>query len=822
MLGRNLIPIFKNCRYLCPRNDVKLSAFRYHLTATVTTNIPRARISNLLVPMNNNEIVPPTTAGVTEVAPVAESSQNLTTKFADDTLGYEATLVSNAHDSSFVNELIAPSSQTIIDFLQRPTALTAGSLGTSDAGILWSTDVTSAITSTKYNRMSNIYTFKCDFEFTLQINADRMQQGRYIMFYLPNGGILPASTTQAAQWRAMHTCNTMKITQLPHVEIDLATQTHVTLKIPYTSILPMMSWSTTSLSPMQTMGIIGLYPYSALNPGTGGSTTCGFTVWASMQNIVLGAASVGQMDAGTKEAKAQGVGPVSGVLNRVSNAIGVWGKVPIIGGYASQLAWMTRLAAQSAEFLGYSKPLAVEAPIRVDRKIAPFMAVADKPSYSKPLGMIAENSVAIPNRLTGIDEMSIDFIKKVPAYINQSTWTASYTSGASLFQVSVAPDHRSTWSKGTVFTPAGFLSQQFSLYRGSMNYKFKIVKTGFHRGRICVAFAPGLTTYGGSYSSTEYVFREVVDVSTTSEFSVCCPYLVPQPWTQVGTSIGTLMLWVVDPLVAPNTVSTSVTILLEAVGGDDLQFACPKTWTVDPYCPSTAQMAESYEETPCFTLGPKVSTVSDSINAYTIGEPVRSIRAILKRAYQINGYQPTLGAAASIGHFPYIVPVVTQAATTSGALQKPTVNSDPISLWSCAYALSYGSVRLLVKPVGTVPTSLETSYNFGSGQNSNWFQYGSGYQSFGTKTWSPFSIEGTAEFQSPNWNAFIGRSVTAQLANPVLGMSTDPKYSNCTYFNLGDSGSSATYTVSVCRSAGEDFGLGLFIGVPPVVDWSAS
>ena len=184
-----------------------------------------------------NDVAPPETSGTAEVRPTTDSSQNPTTKFADDSVGYRAELAHSNIEDPFSHLIVAPNSQTIIDFLQRPSILTSASFTASDSGILFSTDVCSIITSQKHSRMSNIYTWRADFELTLQVNADRFQQGRYILFWLPSGGALsPTVTGNYLPWKNMHTCNLTKITQLPHVEIDLATQTHVSLTIPYTSV----------------------------------------------------------------------------------------------------------------------------------------------------------------------------------------------------------------------------------------------------------------------------------------------------------------------------------------------------------------------------------------------------------------------------------------------------------------------------------------------------------------------------------------------------------------------------------------------------------
>ncbi|MCW4014201.1 MAG: hypothetical protein NWF07_14615, partial [Candidatus Bathyarchaeota archaeon] len=588
----------------------------------------------------NNIIVPTESSGAAIVVSTGDSSQNPTTHFADDTLGYQAKLYAEKQEDPFSDLIIAPSSQTIVDFLQRPSIISSGVFTASDSGILYIDDITSLITPPKQSRMNNIYTWRADFDLTLQVNADRFQQGRYILFYLPTGGVSPpAIGGNVLAWRNMHTCHLTKITQLPHVEIDLATQTHVSLHIPYISANPMNTWSSTTATAGAGLGLFGIVPYSKLDPGTGGSTTCGYTLLGSLSNVQIGAASVGQAgDASTAEAKAKGVGPLTQTLNKVSKSIGIFGEVPIIGSYARTVSWFTKLMSNSAEIWGWSKPTALSAPIRNDRKIHVYSAVSDGSHYGKPLGVMSENSVGVPSSIpVSVDEMDLAFVANHYAYISSYSWTGAQSAGTTLADISVTPQGSYTWSKGQVHTPLSFVSNQFARWRGGIRYRFKLVKTAFHRGRLAVAFYPGLSGGAGNLAYSELVFREIVDVNLTSEFEVCCPYMVAPPWLYGQAPIGVLHVYVVDPLVAPATVSNSVNVLVEVAAAEDIQFACPVNWQVEPYCPSTAQSGESYTEVSCFELGPKIRKPNYRLAAETTGEVVKSVRQLIKRNWNLSG-----------------------------------------------------------------------------------------------------------------------------------------------------------------------------------------
>ena len=488
----------------------------------------------------------------------------------------------------------------------------------------------------------------------------------------------------------------------------------------------------------------------------------------------------------------------------------------------STASWAAALAARAARVWGWSKPLALKAPERMDRKIMAFSAVSDVAAYAKPLGVLSENSVALPPPIPkNIDEMSIDFIKQVYAFAYSTTWTTSQVAGTILFAVTTAPNAYTTFSKGLTYTPASFVSQQFERWRGTLKYRFKLVKTSFHRGRLLVAFYPGTTPADtAALSQSEPVYREVVDVSETNEFEVCCPYMLPTPWLQRNQQSGTLVVYVVDPLVAPTTVSSSVGVLIEHAGGSDFQVAVPVTWPYEPYAPSTAQMAEEYVATPCFELGPKSSSVNDRIPEYTIGESVKSIRQLIKRLWTYD-HSKLIGGDSYIVIAPYVLEPVTQASGTGGAIQRTSYYSDFINLWSFAYAMNHGSMRYALSQNNTtLQSSTMTMATTAQSLNAALAQRVSRPLLTGFVTLNSSNIEGPIEFQTPVWCSTFGRSTPAQIAS--IGQNINvvvPQGSAETVTVFGDqtSYSSAASSIGFSRAAGEDFGFGVFVGVPPVV-----
>lgn len=770
-----------------------------------------------------NTEIPPVEMGSNIAIESTNVSHNPTTLFRDDTLGYTSTGAEPAYlDRKFVDSIVVNSSQTIVDYLRRPAVLASGAFLSGDSGVLYHADVVSALTNFKIPRVQYLYSIKCDFEFTLQVNADRFQAGLYILGWVPSGGT-NLNNGQPGPYYAMHMSNLQSITQLPHVEIDLAKQTSVTLKVPFTSVFPSLQYSTVTSAFVYGMGELFLIPYSPLLPGLGGSTA-DWTLYASLQNITIGAPSVNQMDEGTKEANAMGVGPVSGVLDKVSTATNIIGNIPYIGMFAKQVSWMAADLAKAARVFGWSKPTNLSAPQRMDRRVMPFSANYDMPSTAKPLGVSSTNSVISHNGVstTEIDEMSIDYIKSQYAFIAQTTLLASSAVGSKLWEVQVGSTSSLTtgFSKGFTQTPVGFMQSLFTKYRGGFKFRFKFVKTEFARFRLKFVFSPYSTlTNATTYANGEMVYQVVFDASTSSQIEICCPYLLVEPWQKSGSPIGVLSVFVENILVVPTSVANNVPILIEVCATDDMMFAVPRVGIYEPYWPSTNQMADPVVVTDCVTLGPTKTVVGSELAAHTVGETVHSLRQLVKRLtfWKLTATNNlTVGPANTCQIWPYAHAPVWQAAGVSGALTRGVIYADMITQFMFCYAFSTGSVRMVFKvPAATSANSISAHCESEVGSLCSGIIYNNSLLAPEADTTITMpSIEGAMELSIPVWNTLFARSNIAQMTN---GNYLSEPIANVTQLQINDTTAAAGYQLSAARIAGDDFSMFRWIGVPAMV-----
>lgn len=201
--------------------------------------------------------------GTAEVTPAASTSVPGTTTFADDTVGGVAQLPNRVSlVGSLLSQAVVPGVSTLQDFLQKPTRIASGSLSTTDSTKLFTIDPYNALlTSVKQNKFYGVGLIRADIVVKLEINAVRFQQGRYILAFYPFGGMPSYGNVQMFN---AHTSCLTAISQLPHVEIDIAKETHVTFRIPFIADSPMIATQSSV-----TYGNLFLVPYSALQAGSG-------------------------------------------------------------------------------------------------------------------------------------------------------------------------------------------------------------------------------------------------------------------------------------------------------------------------------------------------------------------------------------------------------------------------------------------------------------------------------------------------------------------------------------------------------------------------
>jgi len=297
--------------------------------------------------------------------------------------------------------------------------------------------------------------------------------------------------------------------------------------------------------------------------------------------------------------------------------------------------------AQIGNWLGWSKPQIDHAGNTVLIRPCQYFGNANGIDHSHVLSLDLMNNVDQYPALTGtdLDELSFNFLKRVPQFIgafqfnNKNTITPSTTNVGDdyLWSCFVLPNYinpacfkvqysgqfgeESVVASNIVNiqnpTSLGYICSPFTYWTGSLVYTFRFVKTNYNSGRIEISFHPFL--FSNSYGTLnipspdnqrfQYAYRVVVDLRDNSEVSLTIPYISPQQWKALSyynqkwfinpckdtshwedieldelARCSTGLLWVraLTPLHTQSTVApTSILCLVECRAGDDFQVQCP-------------------------------------------------------------------------------------------------------------------------------------------------------------------------------------------------------------------------------------------------------
>jgi len=527
--------------------------------------------------------------------------------------------------------------QDLKTFLQKPFIVRSGTITSSTAGVITSVNllqdiITQPIYQDKLVGFQGIRG-KCRLKLTL--NANPFQQGLLLLTYIPQAamsGVFPSLRTTVATL----------YTQLPHCLMRIGKDQSVDFEIPWQD--PELFYDIINNS--GDLATFYLIVYSPLTTGVGGSNTVGYTLFfyfdddvalvnptktTSMAGIPLKLR--GEMR-GTKSTRGKSVHeaeqadlgskPVSTLLSGVAKVASAASGIPIFAPLAGPVSWAANIAKGVASAFGYSKPT-VQADCVKTYQLSGIegMAHCDGPDYSQPMTLYSSACKKL-SPMTGstVDELALESIGTRYAYYQNFAWATSDVSGTRLFATDLfALNFQLSDVDGSVpityWTPGAFCARLCEEIRGGIKMRFTSVKTDYHAGRLLIAFFPGqtLSTAVPTLTDAAYVHSTIIDLNAGDQFEVEFPYTAPKPYKNVADAWGCMSIWVLNELVAPASVSTSIIFMVETANSPGTEYQIPFTLGFAPYMPSSVAVTDLRRNRP----RPK----DPSRSRYHPGKPVR-------------------------------------------------------------------------------------------------------------------------------------------------------------------------------------------------------
>lgn len=609
------------------------------------------------------------------------------------------------------SEMMASSS--ILKFLEKPVEIATGSFTISDSAATFPGPYQMPFDAINNNvywpKLKGFLGFRATTVFTLQVNAQRFQQGRYLLVYVPTGG--STDNNEVINWFNLHAFSIVGRSQCPHVEIDINKETSVELRIPFNSAYDYYPLQYGTPATSTKWGDLRIFPYQALRTGTG-SNFARYTLWAHFEDVELigQAMPVERQSNSLKEAKSKQVGPIESTALKIKRAAGVLSAVPLLSTYVQPLAWVSDIVARTANVFGWASPPNVDKQYRVETSFMSYATNVDKVDKTFPLSYSLKNSVQIMpgEAYDAADEM--DIVHMCSRFSYQSTFTMGIGDGEGFLLQTYncglyplgAPYQVATTPPLTCFTPAQWVATRFSMYRGSVRFRVKIVKTNFHSGRVSVDFNPEARNYVSpplNDDEAPYLHRAILDIREMSEITFEIPYVSETPYLGTlgngKTHYGKLEFRVIDPLVAPDTVSNQIQFIVEVAMGEDIEFA--GRYTTPVRIPEFVEVQSN-----SLILGSETARrAQNNTSQVSIGEKIMNVRSLLKR------YEPLLFEGEGQGLYTadnsntfrawdvgYIHTILPFAATRFTPGTTDNVTPDLYTELSNIFLYSRGGVRL--------------------------------------------------------------------------------------------------------------------------------
>nr|UNY41974.1 MAG: polyprotein 2 [Picornavirales sp.] len=467
------------------------------------------------------------------------------------------------------------------------------------------------------DKLGNFKFFRADLEFEIKVNANQFQQGSLLIVYNPY-------VSYVTKFRQVGTRFLPSLTSLPHTILSLESGNSVKMSVPYANIYDYFDLSDVNAQ----FGTVQVFVLTTLR-GSSSSEKVSFAVFARFTNpewytptavhettrkgVVENIGKYAGTHAEAQEMisalrkkfgmklEAEGEGDAS-LLGNIGNAIG---SLPGLEPLGKVISWTSRAASGVASIFGFSKPVDTVLPLGVVSLPGRYMANTEGKDYSTTLAMIADNAVDGSSMIpSDVDEMSISVLTSRPNIISRQTITSSqFVSNKRIFFWEVSPFHLESiadedGAQNLCLGTFAYTSMLYRYWRGTIHYSLKIIKTAYHSGRFVVVFFPGGSRGDSPQTLTDEIstcynvifdLKEKNDDGPTTEYNLEIPYVSNQPWKRtlnVGTdgalsantaetATGFVAVYALTDLIFPDTVSSSIDMLLEVKGGSDYQLAVP-------------------------------------------------------------------------------------------------------------------------------------------------------------------------------------------------------------------------------------------------------
>jgi hypothetical protein len=585
------------------------------------------------------------------------------------------------------------------------------------------------------NRIANYNLMRCKLHVKFVINGNGFQYGRAIAAYQPMD-----SFDSLSSFSALISQDLVQTSQLPHVFLDPTTSTGGEMLLPFFHYENYLQIPTADYRNLGRMYLRSLNTLKHAN-GANDRVTISVFAWATDMSLAVltsrePSTLVPQSGKESEIDEANKSGIVSGpatTVAKVSNALGV---IPAIKPFAMATSTVATAVAGAAKSMGYCRPPVTKNPDPMRPTPTSQFATTNTPDTAIKLTVDDKQELSIDPRIAGVgpeDPMSIREIAKRETYLTKFKWDIGTAPETLLWNARIDPV---TWAENAGpptsfhFPSCAMAALPFKYWTGTMKFRFQIVCSAFHKGRLKFVYDPQFL------ASNEYNtnYLEIVDIADTQDFTIevgngqsttLLDHHLPgldsvtqmystTPYASQEEGNGVIGVYVVNELTTPNsTVNNDIEINVFVSMGDDFEVFVPddhfQRFVVKPQSGKEALVPESQATTePSVPQHSSTDQVGPGkqdtalVNMVYTGESIMSFRQLLKRytiwrrenTDLISGFRRLI---RSQNMFPFLRGAVDGAVDQTGALTSYNYCNTLLLHWvTLAFSGWRGGIRYKV------------------------------------------------------------------------------------------------------------------------------
>jgi hypothetical protein len=509
------------------------------------------------------------------------------------------------------------------------------------------------------NRLNNYNLLQAKLNVKFMINGNSFYYGRLMVDYI----IDPSNDTVSSRSGAI-LANIIQASQRLHLFIDPCLSQAGTLTLPF--IFSSNSLSIPSGEWALNMGSLQVRQMQPLKHANGATTPVNISVFAWASDVkVSQPTSVSSVALVPQAGDEYGTKPVSSVMSTVAKIAGALEVIPWMTPYAKATQMIATGVGKVATIFGFSRPAQIENIVMMRKYVLGNLTNTDRGDTVTKLTVDSKQELSVDPAIFGVDvedELNIKHIASIESYITQFSWPTSAVATNTLWSARVGPVHSSVDGQFTYNPAVTFAVTPFKFWRGTIRYRFQIVASAFHKGRLLVTYDPVAI----SSLATNLQYSKIIDLSDERDFviDVCwsqqrtflpvpalnSSWYLTTPYTSRSFAHnGVLNVSVLNELTSPNSsVNNNIAINVFASAQDDFEVALPyDKFSTSSYLPPAGVVPQSgdvdgsgpSDQTP-EENAPIVTDAKECVGTpieldHTVdvffGESIQSFRTLLKR-----------------------------------------------------------------------------------------------------------------------------------------------------------------------------------------------